>query len=183
MRKLYKFIFKQLGWKVAGRLPVNHKKYVLVVAPHTSNWDFFVGLGARATFNFWPQYAAKSDLFFWPLGWILKRLGGYPVVRSKNTNFVQSFADIFKKEKEFILTITPEGTRSYNPDWKTGFYYIAKEANVPIVPVAFDYKTKTVTMREPMNTDMSVEETIDELKKWYSHFQGKNPQNGVHYDN
>jgi len=179
LRKIYAFIFKALGWTIDATWPIPYKKYILIVAPHTSNWDFLVGLGARAVLQFNPQYAAKKELFVWPIGWLFRKLGGYPVERSANTNFVQNFTEIFKNSEEFILTITPEGTRSYKENWKTGFYYLSQSANVPIVPVAFDYKAKRVVMHEPIFTDKPADETIQYLKNWYSQFEGKNPEWGV----
>ena len=179
MRKIYIFFFKLLGWKIEANWPIPHKKYLLVVAPHTSNWDFFVGLCSRAVLQFNPRYLAKKELFAWPIGWLFRKLGGYPVERSTNTNFVQNVVAIFNKEDSFILTVTPEGTRSYNDNWKTGFYFIAKEANIPIVPVAFDYKSKTVVIHEPIWTNKPVEEVIYDLKVWFSQFTGKNPEWGV----
>lgn len=149
------------------------------MAPHTSNWDFLIGLGARAVLDFNPRYVAKKELFVWPIGWLFRKLGGYPVERKENTNFVQSVVDIFNKETEFILTVTPEGTRSYNDQWKTGFYYIAQQANIPIVPVAFDYTTKKVIMHEAIWAKEPVETVIHELKTWFSQYTGKNPSWGV----
>ncbi len=182
MRSLYSFLFRILGWKVEGHWPNNLEKYLLVVAPHTSNWDFLVGLGARAELNFDPKYAAKKELFSWPIGWLFKKLGGYPVERTVNNNFVQSVVDIFNKEEKFILTITPEGTRKKNNNWKTGFYFIAKQAKVPIVPVGFDFSSKRVVFHEPIMTNQPVEELVLYLKQWFSQFNGKNPQQGVSVD-
>lgn len=152
---------------------------MLVVAPHTSNWDFMVGLGARAELKFNPKYIAKKELFFWPLGIILRKLGGYPVERSQSTDFVSEMAMLFDREKEFVLTITPEGTRSYNPNWKSGFFYIAKKANVPVVPVAFDYANKRVVMGAPRKAEGEVEDFIKDLKKWCYQFKGKRQNQGI----
>jgi 1-acyl-sn-glycerol-3-phosphate acyltransferase len=183
LRWVYKFLFKALGWTIEIGRPITQKKCILVVAPHTSNWDFLVGLGARAELNFNPRYAAKKELFAWPFGWVFRKLGGYPVGREASTNFVETVVSVFKKEEEFILTITPEGTRSYNEAWKTGFYYIAKEAEIPIIPVAFDYKSKQVVVHEPMRMTEPVEEVIYKLKKWFSQFEGKNAMKGVKKSN
>jgi len=180
LRKIYAFLFKALGWSIdTTGWPIPYKKYILVVAPHTSNWDFLVGLGARAVLQFNPRYIGKKELFVWPIGWLFRKLGGYPVERKKNTNLVQSLTEIFNKEEAFILTMTPEGTRSYRDEWKTGFYYLAKSAQIPMVPVGFDYKTKRVVMHEPMFVDKPVDELILELKMWFSQFEGKNPEWGV----
>ncbi len=178
LREIYRFIFKLAGWRTVGSLP-QYKKYIIIVAPHTSNWDFLLGLGSRAVYDFNPRYVGKKELFVWPLGGLFRKLGGYPVERKKNSNFVQSIVEIFNKEEEFILTITPEGTRSYNDNWKTGFYYIAKELDIPIIPVAFDYKNKQVIMGDVVRTTKEVEEVVSDLKVWYSQFEGKNPENGV----
>ena len=106
-------------------------------------------------------------------------MGGYPVERSSKTNFVQQIVDIFNKEDEFILTITPEGTRSYNDDWKSGFYYIAKEAGVPVLPVAFDFEHKEVVLGIAEHPGNDVDECINNYKKYFSQFKGKVPENGV----
>lgn len=179
MRSLYTFFFRLLGWKVEGQLPKNQKKYILIVAPHTSNWDFLVGLGARAVLHFDPKYAGKKELFVWPFGWLFRRLGGFPVVRNESSNFVQSMADVFREKENFILTITPEGTRSYSANWKTGFYYIAKEANVPILPVAFDYPTKTVVLGELIYATKELDMILKDLHTWHQQYQGKNPADGI----
>ena len=180
MRWLYAWIFKHLGWRVIDRenLP-NASKYILLVAPHTSNWDFLVGVGARAEIRFYPRYLAKKELFIWPLGWLFRRLGGYPVERKNKTNFVEQLKDIFNRKDSFILTITPEGTRSFNPNWRTGFFYLAQQTGVPIVPVAFDYSRKEVVIGEAKHAEGQVEPFIQELKTWYSQFKGKLPENGV----
>ena len=181
MRKIYQFFFRFSGWTVSGELPKEYKKYILIVAPHTSNWDFLIGIGVRAVLDFFPRYVGKKALFVWPIGGLFKKLGGYPVERSKSTNFVQSIVDIFNKEEAFILTITPEGTRDFNDQWKTGFYFIAKQANIPIVPVAFDYKTKTVVISEPIFPIKPVDEMVIDLKKWFSKFEGKIKEYGVRF--
>ncbi|MFT7590100.1 MAG: 1-acyl-sn-glycerol-3-phosphate acyltransferase [bacterium] len=179
LRRLYSFLFKLSGWKIKADWPVPYKKYVLIVAPHTSNWDFLIGVGARAVLNFNPRFAAKKELFVWPIGWLFRKLGGYPVERKANTNFVQNLVDVFNREESFILTITPEGTRSYNDQWKTGFYYLAQDANIPIIPIAFDYRTKTIVMHDPVWANEPIEKVIENLKRWYSQFEGKNPSLGV----
>ncbi|MFT4523588.1 MAG: 1-acyl-sn-glycerol-3-phosphate acyltransferase [Bacteroidia bacterium] len=175
---LYKYFYEKLGWKIKGTLPTE-KKYLIIVAPHTSNWDFMVGLCVRSILKFNPQYVAKKELFVWPIGGLFRKLGGYPVERSKNSNLVQSIVDIYNKEETFILTITPEGTRSKNDDWKTGFFHIAQQANVLILPVAFDYSTKTVVLGETKRAEGDVHEFVDVLKSWFTQFKGRNPEDGV----
>ncbi len=168
-----------MGWTTEGSLPEKDKKYIIVVAPHTSNWDFMVGLWARSKLNFNPQYVAKEELFVWPIGWLFRKLGGYPVSRSHHANFVDSMVSIFEKEEEFILTITPEGTRSYQPKWKTGFFYIAQKANIPIIPVAFDYINKKVVAGPALYASGDVSAFILDMKRWFYPFKGRTPENGI----
>ena len=150
IKKISRWIFEDVwGWSVSGTMP-KLPKYLLVVAPHTSNWDFLVGLLYRAiTDDFNPKYVGKKELFVWPIGYLFRALGGYPVERSKNTNFVDTMVSVYNSNEEFITTITPEGTRKYNEKWKTGFYYIAKKANIPIVKIGFDSKRKSLKLMNP----------------------------------
>ena len=172
-------LYKASGWKVQGEKPPL-TKYVIIVAPHTSNWDFFVGWSARNVIGFRPNFLAKNSLFKIPLiGWFLKFIGGVPVDRSKNTNMVDQVVQLYKEKENFIMTITPEGTRSYAPTWKTGFYRIAHQANVPIVKIGFDYRTKTVFIDEPFYPTGDMEAEIASFKDYFKQFTGKNPEDGV----
>lgn len=175
-------LYKLSGWKVEGTKP-EEKKYVIIVAPHTSNWDFFVGWGARNVIGFYPNFLAKKELFKIPLvGWFLSAIGGVAVDRKnkrKSTQLVQQVVDLYKERDEFIMTITPEGTRSYSPKWKTGFYRIATDAGVPIVKIAFDYATRTVYIDKPFYPSGDMEKEMEEIKNYYKQFTGKNPEDGV----
>lgn len=174
--------FKLAGWKVQGVKP-DLSKYVIVVAPHTSNWDFFVGWGARNVIGFRPNFLAKDSLFKIPLvGGFLKFIGGVAVQRGdrkKSKQLVEQVVDLYKEREEFIMTITPEGTRSYNPNWKTGFYRIAHQAGVPIVKIAFDYGTKTVFVDEPFYPTGEMDSEVELIKDYFRQFKGKNPEDGV----
>jgi 1-acyl-sn-glycerol-3-phosphate acyltransferase len=175
-------LYKWSGWKVQGIKP-DLKKYVVIVAPHTSNWDFFVGWGARNVIGFQPNFLGKKELFNIPLiGWFLSSIGGVPVDRKnkrKSTQLVQQVVDLYKERDEFIMTITPEGTRSYSPKWKTGFYRIAIDAGVPILKIGFDYTTKTVYVDEPFYPSGDMEKEIEEIKGYFRQFTGRNPEDGV----
>lgn len=180
--KILATAFKMAGWKVDGTKP-DLKKYVIIVAPHTSNWDFFVGWTARNLIGFRPNFLGKKELFKIPIvGWFLSSIGGVAVDRKnkrKSTQLVQQVVDLYKEREEFIMTITPEGTRSYAPKWKTGFYRIAQEAGVPIVKIAFDYATKTVFIDKPFYPSGDMEKEMEEIKDYYRQFKGKNPEDGV----
>ncbi len=174
------WLFKLSGWKHIGTLPTDIQKYVIIVAPHTSNIDFFVGYGYKHLVGLHPNFLAKRELFKIPIvGWFLKSIGGYPVDRGKKTNLVDQVVELFEKTKSFIMTITPEGTRSYSPEWKTGFYRIAHKANVPIVKVGFDYPSKTIHVDEPKFVSGNMEEEMDEIKNHFKQFIGRHPEKGV----
>lgn len=179
MKRFYSFCFRLFGWKLKGAKP-DLKKYIIIVAPHTSNWDFFVGLAARSMAEIKSQYLAKKSLFVIPIvGWFMRSVGGHPVDRSKRTNLVDQVVDVFNAQDEFVITITPEGTRSYNPEWKTGFYRIAAKAGVPIVMVAFDYQRKEVVINKPMYVTGDLDADIEKIKAYYRTIPGKYPEKGV----
>ena len=124
-------------------------------------------------------YIGKKELFTWPFGYIFRALGGFPVDRKKNTHLVDQIVEIFNARDEFNITITPEGTRKYNPNWKTGFYQIASKANLPIQMVGFDYAQKQVTMAEPFFVSGDMIKDIEMMKTYFRQFKGKNPELGV----
>lgn len=177
---LYRFFFKLRGWKVVGKIPLDLKKFVMVVAPHTSNWDFFVGLGARSMMGVDTRFVGKKELFRFPFGWIFRKLGGYPVDRSKKTNMVDAVCEIFDSKDSFSICLTPEGTRSYAPVWKTGFWHIANKLQIPIVMVAMNYQTKEIIIEEPLFTSASMEDDIAAMKAYFSKVPGHHPELGVH---
>jgi len=181
MRKaLNRFLyFNILGWTEEKRIPDDLKSFLVVAAPHTSNWDFPLGLIIRRIWELDIRYLAKKELFVWPLGYFFRSLGGTPVERSKKTRLVDQVVQMFKDDPGFITTITPEGTRSYNPNWKTGFWHIAKKANVPVVPAIFDYEHKRLILERPFPLTDDMEADIERLKAIYRPYKGKNPENGV----
>jgi len=176
----FTLVFRLFGWKVVGEKPKGVKKYLIVIAPHTSNVDFLLGVAARAISGVKSYYLAKKELFNLPLiGWFFKAIGGIAVDRSKNTNLVdQVIAILEKSEKEMGITVTPEGTRSYVEKWKTGFWYIAKNANIPIVMVGFDYSTKTVAFQEAFYAEEK-ESDIEKMKAYFRTVKGKYPEHGI----
>lgn len=178
--RFFGWLFKLFGWDYEGEISSKLKKYVIVVAPHTSNIDFFIGYGFKHLVGFHPNFLAKESLFSIPvIGWFLKSIGGHPVDRSKNSNLVGQVVDLFDKTEEFIMTIAPEGTRSYSPEWKTGFYRIAHKANVPIIKIGFDYSTKTVFVAEPQYVTGNMDEEMKEMKAHFRQFTGRHPEKGV----
>lgn len=151
----------------------------MIVAPHTSNVDFFVGLATRSILRIDTKYLAKKELFKPPFGWLFYALGGYPVDRSRHTNMVDKVAEIYSQHERFSICITPEGTRKYSPEWKTGFHKIALKTGVPILMVAFDYPSKTVVVAPPFMPTENTKADIEHIKSYFRQFKGKNPELGV----
>lgn len=175
MHTLAKFIyFKLLRWKLVGQFP-NLNKCIVAVVPHTSWVDFFLGLLIRRVINKEINFIAKESLFKPPFGWYFRLMGGAPIDRSKSSNKVEAIAQIFKNRDVFRLGLAPEGTRKKVDKWKTGFYYMAKEANVPIVLVAFDYGKKTVKISEPLTVTNNKEEDFKIYKTFFKGVVGKVP--------
>ncbi|MBS1682607.1 MAG: lysophospholipid acyltransferase family protein [Bacteroidetes bacterium] len=180
LRSIYIIVFKIIGWKVEGAFPVDIKKYIVAVAPHTSNWDFVIGVMARSIVHIQrAKFLGKSQLFKSPYGWFFRWLGGYPVYRDSSHDLVHQVVAIFNHHNEFILAIAPEGTRKKVERLKTGFYYIAKEANVPIVPCGFDYKKRTVVIGKPFYTTENINADFENLVRFYGSIKGKNEKLGI----
>jgi len=148
MRRLASFIFyKVMGWKMIGDFNGDAiKKCVVIAVPHTSWHDFYIGLLIRRIDGVKISFMGKKELFKGPLGWYFKRVGGIPIDRTSGQNKVEAIAKEFEKRDELRLTLAPEGTRKKVSTWKTGFYYIAKMADVPVIMVAFDFGKKRVVI-------------------------------------
>ncbi len=166
------WIFRLWGWKFEGQYPYDLKKFVLIVVPHTSSWDFPVGLLARSALRARIKFVGKASLFRPPFGWLFRALGGYPVDRSKRNNFVDAVVDIFNREKEFVLTIAPEGTRQRVEHLKTGFYYIALGAKVPVLMVKFDWANKIVGFSQPFYPTGNLEADMEVITAYFRGIKG-----------
>ncbi len=178
----FTIVLRLFGWKVIGGKPSGIKKFVIIIAPHTSNVDFLIGVAGRAIAELNSAYMGKKELFDLPLiGWFFKAMGGIPVDRTKKTNLVDQVVDYIKQsdpEKELVVTVTPEGTRSYAKKWKTGFWHIAHNAGIPIVMVGFDYKRKVIEFKDPIYTTEK-EADLERMKAYFRTIPGKYPENGV----
>ena len=172
---IYKFIlYKILGWKIIGDFNQdNLKKVVIIVAPHTSWSDFVIAILSRKVLGVMVNFVGKKELFVWPFGYYFKWVGGAPLDRTKNHNKVEAIASIFDSKKEFRLGMSPEGTRKKVDKWRTGFYYIALKAKVPIIPTSMDYKTKTITIGKPFDPSGDIETDLKILKKFLEGSVGK----------
>ena len=169
-------ILRLMGWKFEGEFPKHLKKYVVIAIPHTSNWDFPMGLLIRSAIKVDIKFVGKDSLFRPPFGAIFKALGGYPVDRSKRNNFVDAVVDIYNEEEEFRVCLAPEGTRKKVTELKSGFYYIAKGANVPIVMIAFDWGSMTFRISEPFYPTDDKETDFIFIKNFFKGAVGKVPE-------
>ncbi|MDH5608865.1 MAG: 1-acyl-sn-glycerol-3-phosphate acyltransferase [Cyclobacteriaceae bacterium] len=178
-KSFFLFGFWLFGWKVKGEKP-KLKKYVIIVAPHTSNWDFIVGLAAKHIFELDAHFLGKDSLFKLPLlGWFMRGINGHPVIRDSHHNVVDQVAEMFESNDRFVMALAPEGTRSFRPEWRTGFYHIAVKASVPIVMVGLDFAKKCVELREPFYPTGNIVPDIEAMKSYYRTIPGKYPEKGV----
>jgi 1-acyl-sn-glycerol-3-phosphate acyltransferase len=168
--------FKISSWKLEGTIEPSVKKCIIIVAPHTSWYDFYIGVLVRKILDFHIDFVAKAELFIPPFGWYFRWVGGTALDRTANQNKVESIAQFFKTREVFRLALSPEGTRKKTERWRTGFYYIAKIAQVPIIMVAFDYRTKTVKFSEPFCTTENLEKDFSEIQNFYKDIEGKIPE-------
>lgn len=151
-------------------------KYIICLAPHTSNWDFIIGELFMRAEGIKINFLMKKEWFFWPLGSILKSMGGIPVWRSKHTSMTDNLANEALKKKSFHLCITPEGTRSLSPEWKKGFYYIALKAKIPILLYGIDYEKRLIQCTKSVMPTGEFEKEMRDIKLYYKDFKGKNPE-------
>lgn len=167
------------GWKIHPELPPEIHRSIVVLAPHTSNWDFIVG-----SMGFWGQYQVdikflmKKSMLIPPISWLLNWMGAIGVDRKNKTNLTQSIVNMYKKHEKLTIIIAPEGTRSHNPIWKKGFYYIAKEANIPIILGFLDYPSKTGGIFKVFYPTDDIDADIRYIQSLYSKYTGKNPYKG-----
>ncbi len=168
-------LYKHMGW-TANVTEEHPDKYIICLAPHTSNWDFLIGqLYIRAR-GMRSNFLMKKEWFFWPLGPIFRKMGGIPVFRTKHTSMTDNLAETAKRVNEFHLCITPEGTRSRNPEWKKGFYYIAHKAELPILLYAVDYEKRYIQCTKTIIPNDDIDSQMREIKLYFKDFKGKHPE-------
>ena len=170
MYLLSRLILKLWGWKTTGEDDIRHlPKKLFAVVPHTSNWDFLLGILVRHSCRLRTYYLGKKSLFRFPYGIIFRSLGGYPVDRSQHNNLVDAIVDLFNRHETFGVTIAPEGTRKKVTSLKTGFYYIALRAQIPIILTKFDGQNKIVEFSKPFWPTGQIEKDMAIIE---SHFDG-----------
>ena len=174
---LSSFLFLRVfGWKIEGRYPNEIKKIMIIVVPHTSNWDFPIGLFLRPIWGADIKWCGKKSLFRFPMGIFARWLGGIPIDRSKRTNFVDAVVDEYNKSENLLIQIAPEGTRKKVDRLKTGFYHIAMGAKIPILMIKFDYGNKKVVVREPFYPSGDIEKDMEIINKYFKGTIGKIPE-------
>ena len=177
MRWLAKFIyFKLLGWRVVGNTTFSKaavKKAVIIAVPHTSWHDFYIGVLLRKVTGIKTNFVGKKELFKWPIGWYFKSIGGRALDRTSGQNKVEAIAKLFETDEEFRLTLAPEGTRDKVTQWKTGFYYIAKTANVPIIMFTLDFENKQNNISEPFYPTDNMEADFAFMHDYFKDVKGK----------
>lgn len=171
-----KSILKLIGWQVDITSP-QEKKFVLIGVPHTSNWDFPIAILAFWTTNLKIYWVGKSQLFRGPLHYLFTALGGIPVDRSASHGFINQIANKFEQTDNMVLAMSPEGTRTKTEYWKSGFYYIALSAKVPICLGYINYKTRTIGFKQLLYPSGNIEKDMAIIAYFYKNMQGKIPQN------
>jgi len=178
---MLKFISKILlgfwGWKIVGRVPADVKKAVLIVAPHTSNLDFFIGRLAFFILEVKVKFLIKKESFKFPVKGLLKFWGGIPIDRGSRSDHVGQVASLFDNYDSLVVTITPEGTRKLSRKWKKGFYYIALKANVPIIFGFLDYDNKRGGVNSVFYPSGDYEKDLKEIEKFYKTLSARYPEN------
>lgn len=176
---LCKLILKLIGWRIPSELPAA-ERYVLIGYPHTSNIDFFIAMLAKGALGLKFHFVAKHTLFWWPLSSILRALGGIPVDRRSSNGFIGQLVERFNTAKAnkqpLVVGMMPEGTRSYREFWRSGFYYLASEAGVPLVAGYIDYRTKTLGWGPLTQLSGNPEADLAQLNEFYADIQGKFPE-------
>ena len=177
MNTICKSLLKLLGWKTEGGV-APEKKCIIIGIPHTSAWDFIISwlfytsIGGKAT------VLVKKEFFFWPMGYIVRKMGGVPIDRSKGANVIRQIIQLFNEREHMHLALTPEGTRKRTKNWKAGFYTIATNANVPVYLGSFDWGKKIVTIGHKFELTNDPKEDIKRMKDFYREkgVQGKFPE-------
>jgi 1-acyl-sn-glycerol-3-phosphate acyltransferase len=181
-RLILKFLWKLSGWKISGSFPFHVNKMVIVVGPHTSAWDFIVGVAVRALLPIENGcFLGKKELFDGSFGWFFRKMGGIPVDRHSKKGLVEQVVQTFRQQDQLRLALSPEGTRKQVQTLRTGFYHIAKGADVPVLLAGLDFKKKTVVLSELIDLTDNEKEDIKKIIQFFQPIQGKHPELGMQH--
>jgi len=176
LKKISQLVLSALGWQLEAQLPTE-KKFVIIGAFHTSNWDFPLGILGLWAMDLKASWVGKHTLFRGPLGPIFKLLGGIPVDRTVHTGFIHRITEQYKTRDEMALTIAAEGTRSKTAHWKTGFYHIAVAAKVPIALGYLDYGKKKLGVGTTLYPCGDIKKDFEIIREFYRDKTGLRPEN------
>lgn len=168
-------LYRRMGWTKDVSQP-HPDKFIICLAPHTSNWDFILGQLYSGAEGMKINFLMKKEWFFWPLGILFRHLGGIAVYRDRHTSMTDRLAGTALKMPSFKLCITPEGTRSLNADWKKGFYFIALKAHLPILLYGIDYQRKAIVCTETVIPTGDVDADMRRIKMYFKNFKGRHPE-------
>lgn len=175
-QKVARWLLKTLGWQVRGELP-NVKKLVVAVAPHTSNWDFVLTMAASLAMGVQISFLGKHSIFVWPLKKWLLAFGGIPVERSQHHGMVGQIVQEFAKRDQLIFGVSPEGTRKKVERWKSGFWHIAREAQVPIQLVGIDFASKQIVFGPTLTASADFASDLAQMRVFFQQMTAKYPEN------
>ena len=176
MKYFYKWLLKLSGWKLTTNLLPTDKKLICIFAPHTSNWDFVTMVVAKFALGIKVRYLGKHSLFKWPYGWFFRALGGIPVYRHEHNNVVGQVGKLIKENESIWLALAPEGTRSFTPYWKSGFYHIAETTKLPMLMFYLDNKSRTIGFSDLLVVSGDIDADMKKISDFYSDKEGYNPE-------
>lgn len=174
-------LMKLMGWRIEGQLP-KVDKFIVIGAHHTSNWDFVLFIAAKFILRLNARWFAKHSLFRWPFRPILRRWGGIAIRRERQSNTVEQAVQAFAAHEQFVLVLSPEGTRQKVERWKMGFYHIALRAGVPVVFGALDYLNKRIVLGPVFYPSGDTEADLKEIFNFYRAYIPKKPEYAFHGD-
>jgi hypothetical protein len=175
LSSIFKYFFDLAGWKIVGKVP-DIPKWVGIVAPHTSNWDFVVAMVVKTILGLEGSYVGKHQIFRWPFGYFLRKTGGIPVVRTEKNHLVDTLSKEFALRDRMIFASAPEGTRSYVPRFRTGFWAVAMAAKVPVVMIGLDFAKKEVQIQEPFMLSGDLQQDMDRIYAYFRTVNAKHPE-------
>ncbi len=177
LRHIGLWLLTRAGWRFEGAMP-NEPKFVVIVAHHTSNWDFPIGLAVKWALGLNVRWLGKASLFRWPLGWFMRANGGVPVDRANRGNLVEQTTHEFTTRDQFVLVLAPEGTRARVTEWRSGFWHVAKAANVPICCVGMDWGRRVIRMGPTVQAnDADAATGIARIRAYFNDVRGYIPSN------
>jgi len=174
-RHIAALLLRIVGWKPEGSAPAS-RRFVLIAAPHTSNWDLALLLLFAQVYGVRVNWMGKHSLFGGPMGWVMRKLGGVPVRRHRSNSLVAQMAEVIEGSSRIALTVPAEGTRAYTTHWKSGFYHIARAANVPVVLGFLDYGRRRGGFGPEIVLTGDLREDMGEIRAFYADKQGRYPE-------